>query len=88
MKHKNIAYINMTALENNYRAIEKIVSENAEKKPRIIAVVKADAYGHGFLEVAKTLLENGADRLAVAVLQEGKQLRRRNRADFDTWCKR
>ena len=32
MKHKNIAYINMTALENNYRAIEKIVSENAEKK--------------------------------------------------------
>ena len=43
MKHKNIAYINMTALENNYRAIEKIVSENAEKMPLIIAVVKADA---------------------------------------------
>ena len=36
------------------------------------------------MEVAKTLLENGADRLAVAVLQEGKQQKPwRNRADFD-----
>ena len=51
----------------------KITNPNA----KIMAVVKADAYGHGFLEVAKTLLENGADRLAVAVLQEGKQLRSR-----------
>ena len=61
MKHKNIAYINMTALENNYRAIEKIVSENAEKKPRIIAVVKADAYGHGIENVAKALGDAGCD---------------------------
>ena len=31
-----------------------------------MGVVKADGYGHGYLEVAKTLLENGADSLGVA----------------------
>ncbi|MCK8817730.1 alanine racemase [Natroniella sulfidigena] len=38
-------------------------------------VVKADAYGHGAVEVAKIALENGADRLAVAILDEAIQLR-------------
>lgn len=42
-----------------------------------MAVVKADAYGHGFLQVARTLLENGADAFAVAMLEEAKQLRSR-----------
>ena len=75
MKHKNIAYINMTALENNYRAIEKIVSENAEKKPRIIAVVKADAYGHGIENVAKALGDAGCDMYAVSSEEEAVELR-------------
>lgn len=42
----------------------------------VTAVVKADAYGHGALEAARTVLENGADRLAVACIAEAKQLRR------------
>jgi alanine racemase len=67
------AEVDLDAIAHNIKEIRKITNPNA----KIMAVVKADAYGHGFLEVTKTLLENGADRLAVAVLQEGKQLRSR-----------
>jgi len=38
-------------------------------------VVKADAYGHGVMEIARTLLENGVTRLAVSMLDEAIQLR-------------
>ncbi|WHH58096.1 alanine racemase [Petroclostridium sp. X23] len=65
------AEINLDNIAHNIKEIRKITSESAE----IMAVTKADAYGHGFLEVSKTLLENGADRLAVALLDEAKQLR-------------
>jgi alanine racemase len=41
----------------------------------IIAVVKADAYGHGALDVAPVLMENGANKFAVAILSEGIELR-------------
>ncbi|MBC2579562.1 alanine racemase [Clostridium sp. DJ247] len=41
----------------------------------IIAVVKADAYGHGAIDIAPVLLENGATRLAIATLNEGIELR-------------
>ena len=73
MDKRTWAEVNLDAIAHNIREIRKITNPNAQ----IMAVVKADAYGHGFLEVTKTLLENGADRLAVAVLQEGKQLRSR-----------
>ncbi len=46
------------------------------KSKEIFAVVKADAYGHGAVEVAPVLLENGATRLSVAVLTEGVELRK------------
>jgi alanine racemase len=67
------AEVDLDAIAHNMQKIREITNPNSQ----IMAVVKADAYGHGFMEVAKTLLENGADRLAVAVLQEGKQLRSR-----------
>lgn len=73
MDKRTWAEVNLDAIAHNIREIRKIVSKDS----KIMAVVKADAYGHGFLEVTRTLLENGADRLAVAVLQEGKQLRSR-----------
>lgn len=73
MDKRTWAEVDLDAIAHNIREIRKITNPNA----KIMAVVKADAYGHGFLEVTKTLLENGADRLAVAVLQEGKQLRSR-----------
>lgn len=48
----------------------------ATKAKEIFGVVKADAYGHGALDVAPVLLENGATRLAVAVSTEGVELRK------------
>lgn len=65
------AEINLDNLAHNIREIKKIVPDK-----EIMAVVKADAYGHGALDTVPTLLENGADRLAVAVLTEGIELRR------------
>ena len=73
MDKRTCAEVDLDAIAHNIKEIRKITNPNS----KIMAVVKADAYGHGFLEVTKTLLENGADRLAVAVLQEGKQLRSR-----------
>lgn len=66
------AEVNLDHIAHNIREVRRITSKNA----KIMAMVKADAYGHGFLEVSKTLLENGADCLAVAFLDEAKQLRK------------
>ncbi len=66
------AEISLDNIAYNIREIRKITSKNAE----IMGVVKADAYGHGVMEVAKTLLENGASRFAVSMLDEAIQLRR------------
>lgn len=76
MKHINRAWaeIDLDAIENNIREIRRYVMPTA----KILGVVKADAYGHGYLEVARTLLENGADALAVACLDEAIQLRKCN----------
>ena len=43
---------------------------------RLMAVVKADAYGHGSVEVARACIEAGADSLAVVTVEEGAELRR------------
>ncbi len=43
---------------------------------RLMAVVKADAYGHGSVEVARASIEAGADTLAVVTVEEGVELRR------------
>ena len=66
------AEVNLDNIAYNIQQIKKITNEDT----KIMAMVKADAYGHGFLEVSKTLLANGADCLAVAFLDEAKQLRR------------
>lgn len=65
------AEIDLDKLAHNMREIRK-----ASQSKGIIAVVKADAYGHGAVDVAPVLLENGADRLAVAVISEAVELRR------------
>ena len=64
--------IDLDALKNNIRRIRSYV----RPETKILGVVKADAYGHGCVPVARTLLENGADWLAVACIDEGVQLRR------------
>ncbi|TFE01977.1 alanine racemase [Jeotgalibacillus salarius] len=52
------------------------LSEQLHKDTVIMAVVKANAYGHGYLEVAETALESGAEWLAVAFLDEALFLRK------------
>ncbi|MCR6513914.1 MAG: alanine racemase [Clostridium sp.] len=64
------AEIDVDAIEDNIKEIKKIV-----KDKEVIGVVKADAYGHGAIDTASILLENGADRLAVAVISEAIELR-------------
>lgn len=66
------AEINLDNIAHNIREIRRITNKNAE----IMGVVKADAYGHGVMEVTKTLLDNGVTRLAVSMLDEAIQLRR------------
>lgn len=65
------AEINLDNIEHNVREVARIVGKMTE----IMAVVKADAYGHGVFETVPTLLENGAGRLAVSMLDEAIQLR-------------
>lgn len=63
--------INLDHIEHNVKEIAKRVGKMTE----IMAVVKADAYGHGVFETVPTLLESGASRLAVSMLDEAIQLR-------------
>ena len=66
------AEIDLTAIDYNVRQIRKMTANSAQ----ICAVVKADAYGHGAIAVARTMLHAGADRLAVAIINEALELRR------------
>ena len=72
MENRTWAEIDLDALSHNFKEIRRITSPSA----KILAVIKADAYGHGSTETAQALVENGADCLAVACADEGKQLRR------------
>ena len=63
--------INLDAIAHNVKKIRQIVGKNTQ----IIAVVKANAYGHGAIEVSETLLENGVTMLGVGVIEEGIVLR-------------
>ena len=65
------AEIDLDALAYNMKNIKSLANDK-----EVIAVVKADCYGHGAVDTAKVFLENGASRLAVAVLTEGIELRK------------
>ncbi len=64
--------INLDNLAHNMREVRRVTSP----KSLVSAVIKADGYGHGALFIAQTLLDNGADRFAVATLSEAIQLKR------------
>ncbi|CDQ19144.1 alanine racemase [Halobacillus karajensis] len=68
--------ISRSALAHNVRTFKKYIDEDCQ----LMAVVKADAYGHGLIDSAQTMLEAGADRLGVAIVEEAIQLRQ---AGFD-----
>lgn len=64
------AEIDLDCIKHNMIEIRKQVGNKT-----IIAIVKADAYGHGAIDVSSVLLENGADKLGVAVITEALELR-------------
>ncbi|MDF2608394.1 MAG: alrA [Bacillales bacterium] len=65
------AEINLDNIKYNIQSISQIIGANKE----IMAIVKANAYGHGALEVAITALKSGATMLGVALLDEAINLR-------------
>lgn len=67
-----LAIVDLDAIASNIKNIRAKVDKNSG----IIGIIKADAYGHGSVETAKVLLDNGADWLAVAVVDEGLNLRK------------
>jgi len=67
------AEIDLTAIRYNFLQIKKRLDRSA----KVLAVVKADAYGHGILEVSKTLVKAGAGYLGVATTDEALLLRRK-----------
>ena len=65
------AEIDLGAIGHNVREIRQIIGP----KPKIMAVVKADAYGHGAVTVARAALAAGAEWLGVSLPEEGIALR-------------
>ncbi|MDO5039844.1 alanine racemase [Clostridium sp.] len=63
------AEIDLDKIALNMKNIKKLVNNKD-----VIAVIKADAYGHGALDIAPVLIENGASRFAVAVITEALEL--------------
>lgn len=74
------AEVDLGAVIQNYRLLSSLLKETRSPSgahhPRIIPVVKADAYGHGAAPVARVLSAAGADLLAVGLVEEGVALRR------------
>lgn len=67
--------IDLDAIARNLATIQARVTRHDETRPLVMCVVKANAYGHGMVEVAKKLESVGADYLGVADLAEAQTLR-------------
>ena len=70
--HETILYVNLKALENNFNYLKNKLQSDT----KIIAVVKAFAYGHGDVAIVKKLEELGVDTFWVADFEEGMNLRK------------
>lgn len=66
------AEINLSAFEFNFNQVKRLVGDGT----KIMAVVKANAYGHGAIEISKLAVSLGADYLGVAIPEEGIELRK------------
>jgi alanine racemase len=64
--------IDLSALAHNVRQIQSLLAPNT----KIMAVVKADGYGHGAIDIARTIVAQGVEWLAVATVTEGIELRK------------
>lgn len=65
------ANINLDAIENNINEIKRVLPEDT----KLMAVIKADGYGHGAIPVAKFLNTIGVDAYGIAIIEEGIELR-------------
>jgi alanine racemase len=65
------AEIDLQAFQHNLQTLRKYL----DPQTQIMAVVKADAYGHGAIPCARIAVENGADYLGAGVIEEGIELR-------------
>ena len=70
--YRSYVLVSREQIARNYRSVRDVVGPRVE----VCAVVKADAYGHGALEVSRVLLAEGAHWLAVSSVEEGVTLRR------------
>jgi alanine racemase len=76
MIRPTVARVDLGALKSNYRHIvERVAQDQPARPPGVIAVVKANAYGHGARQIARALEDAGADLLACADIEEGAALR-------------
>ena len=66
------AEIDLNALQHNFTVVRSAIPRGTE----ILAVVKADAYGHGFMDISRELEQLGVNAFGVAFLAEGIQLRK------------
>ena len=71
IKRRVEAVIDLNAVLNNYNYIKSKLNSDT----KLLSVVKADAYGHGSVEVCRMLEENGATEFAVACIEEAIALR-------------
>jgi alanine racemase len=71
IRHRAWVEIDRHALASNVRSIQSLLAPSTE----LMAVIKADAYGHGAIKVAGTVLASGAKSLAIATIGEGIELR-------------
>ncbi|MDR3566055.1 MAG: alanine racemase [Negativicutes bacterium] len=71
MIRPTVAEIDLAAIRHNIGQIRATIGP----KTKLVAVVKANAYGHGARPVSRTALQAGADCLAVALPEEGAELR-------------
>ncbi len=75
MIRPTVARIDLDAVRSNYRSITGHLAAGGGSAPGVIAVVKANGYGHGAAQIARALEDAGADVLACADIEEGQALR-------------
>jgi alanine racemase len=77
MIRQTVAHVDLHAIRSNFRAVQAFLgaARLQAAAPGIVAVVKANAYGHGAVEVARTLENAGAAMLACADIEEAVALR-------------
>ena len=76
MDERTWAVIDLDKLRRNVKALKKAIKQPSYQAIKILAVVKADAYGHGVMEISRVLKEEKIDMLGVASIDEALELKK------------